>query len=62
MQEYWSRLPFPSLKDLPNPENKPGPPALHPDSLPSEPAEVIVNSQWADKINFISLNGIKHFL
>ena len=39
-QEYWSRLPFPSPGDLPNPENKPPSPgslALHVDSLPVEP-------------------------
>ena len=27
-QEYWSRLPFPSPEDLPNPGIKPTPPAL----------------------------------
>ena len=32
-QEYWSGLPFPSPRDLPNP----GSPALQVDSLPSEP-------------------------
>ena len=36
-QEYWSGLPFPSPGDLPNPGIKPGSPALHTDSLPSEP-------------------------
>ena len=36
-QEYWSRLPFPSAGDLPNPEVEPGSPALRADSLPSEP-------------------------
>ena len=38
-QEYWSRLPFPSLGDLPNPGIEPGSPVLQADSLPSEPAE-----------------------
>ena len=36
-QEYWSGLSFPSQGDLPNPEIKPRSPALHADSLPSEP-------------------------
>ena len=35
-QEYWSRLPFPSLGDLPEPGIKPKSPALQADSLPSE--------------------------
>ena len=35
-QEYWSRLPFPSPGDLPNPGINPGSPALQVDSLPSE--------------------------
>ena len=33
-QEYWSGLPFPSLRDLPNPGIKPESPALQVDSLP----------------------------
>ena len=33
-QEYWSRLPFPSPGDLPNPGIKPRSPALQADSLP----------------------------
>ena len=36
-QEYWSELPFPSLGDLPNPENEPVSPALKTNSLPSGP-------------------------
>ena len=35
--EYWSRSPFPSPGDLPNPGIKPGFPALQADSLPSKP-------------------------
>ena len=34
--EYWSRLPFPSPGDLPNPGIEPGSPALKADSLPTE--------------------------
>ena len=36
-KEYQSVLLFPSPEDLPNPEIKPGSPALQEDSLPSEP-------------------------
>ena len=36
-QEYWSRLPFPSPGDLPDPEIKLRSPTLQADSLPSEP-------------------------
>ena len=36
-QEYWPGLPFPSPGALPDPEIKPGSPALQADALPSEP-------------------------
>ena len=36
-QEYWCGLPFPSPGDLPNPGVEPRSPALHADSLPTEP-------------------------
>ena len=36
-QKYWSRLPFPSPGDLPNPGIKPGSPASQADALLSEP-------------------------
>ena len=36
-QEYWSGLPFPSPRDLPNPGIELGSPALQADSLPTEP-------------------------
>ena len=35
-QEYWSGLPFPSSRDLSNPEIEPRSPALQVDSLQSE--------------------------
>ena len=35
-QEYWSRLPFPSPGDLPDPGFKPGSPTFQADSLLSE--------------------------
>ena len=36
-QKCWSRLPFPSPGDLPDPRIKPGYPVLRADALPSEP-------------------------
>ena len=42
-QEYWSRLPFLSPGDLPNPGIEPGSLALQADSLPSEPPKEIIN-------------------
>ena len=36
-QEYWSGVPFPSSRDLPNPGIKPRSPALQTDTVPSEP-------------------------
>jgi len=36
-QEYWSGVPFPSPGNLPDPGIEPRSPALHADSLPSEP-------------------------
>lgn len=38
-QEYWNRLPFPSVGDLSDPEIEPESPELQVDSLPPEPAE-----------------------
>ena len=36
-QEYWSGLPCPPPRDLPDPGFEPGSPALQADCLPSEP-------------------------
>ena len=36
-QEYWSGLPFPSPRNLPDPGIEPESPELHADSVPSEP-------------------------
>ena len=36
-QEYWSGLPLPSPRDLPDPGIKPGSPAFQAGTLPSEP-------------------------
>ena len=38
-QQYWTGLPCPSPRDLPNPAIEPWSPALQADSLPSEPPE-----------------------
>ena len=49
-QEYWSRLPFPSPGDLPDPQIEPWSLALWADTLPSEPPGKAVRSQakiWA---------------
>ena len=35
-QEYWSRLPFPSPGDIPDPGIEPSSPSLQVDSLPTE--------------------------
>ena len=42
-QGYWSRLPFPSPGDLPNPEIEPRSPALRADSLPDEPQGKLIH-------------------
>ena len=44
-EEYWSGLPFPSSRDLPDPGIEPESPALQADSLPPEsPGEGLVLS------------------
>ena len=48
-QEYWSGLPFPSPRDVPNPGIKPWSPALQGDSVLSEPpgkANRHSNTRW----------------
>ena len=47
-QEYWSRLPFLSPEDLPDPGIKPRSPALQADALPSEPLLKILSSKWVN--------------
>ena len=42
-QQYWDGMPFPTLKDLPDPGIEPTSPvypALQVDSLPAEPGEI----------------------
>ena len=43
-QEYWSRLPFPSPGDLPDPGIEPGYLALQADALTSEPPGNIIGN------------------
>ena len=54
-QEYWSGLPFPSPRDLPDPGIKPGSPALEADALTSEPIitdkYLVISSQWGNLVN-----------
>ena len=46
-QEYWTRLPFPSPGDLPDPGIEPTSPALQGDSLLSEPgSEGVEAANW----------------
>ena len=52
-QEYWSGLPFPSPRDLPNPGIEPGSPALWADALPSEPPGKLTWGLRGVKIYFI---------
>ena len=50
-QEYWSGLPFPSPKDLPNPGVEPGSSALQADSLLSEPRQSLFGVQvWKEDL------------
>ena len=58
-QEYWSGLPLPPPGDFPNPEIKPGPPALQADfftiwatreALCS--STILKNKTWKDQIIF----------
>ena len=44
-QEYWSGLPLPSPRDLPNPGIEPGSPAMQADPIPSEPPGKLVEMQ-----------------
>ena len=46
-QEHWSRLPFPSPRDLPDPRMELGSPALEMDSLRIEsPGKSIESEYW----------------
>ena len=59
-QEYWSRLPFPSPGDLPDPGIKPGSLALQADALPSEPPG---NTTYqVHKTGLIVIPDLRHLL
>ena len=45
-QEYWSGLPFPSPRDLPNPGIEPRSPTLQADALPSEMVAITKKNNW----------------
>ena len=45
-QEYWSGLPFPSPRDLPDPGIEPRSPALEADALTSESPEKLLLILW----------------
>ena len=51
-QEYWSGLPFPSPRDLPDPGIEPRSPALQVDSLLSEPPGMLVKMYREVKIKY----------
>ena len=57
-QEYWSGLPFPSTGDLPYPGIEPRSPALHADSLLSEPLGNPTMS-WTTDCNFSGTLSIR---
>ena len=48
-QEYWSGLPFPSPRDLPDPGTEPGSPTLQEDSLlPEPPGQTLIDKDVVD--------------
>ena len=49
-KEYWSGLPFPSPRDLPNPGIEPGSPSLPANTLPSEPPGKPHGKREKDKV------------
>ena len=57
-QEYWSGLPFPSPRELPDPGIEPGSPTLQAGSLPSEPPGKPLPP--LGKLLFINLNVSSH--
>ena len=56
-QEYWSRLPFPSSRDIPDPGIEPRSPALQADALPSEPP-----GKPKDMVHIYSYLAIKYII
>ena len=56
-QEYWSGLPFPSPRDLPDPGIEPGSPTLQADALTSEPQGSPEATAFADSKDH---GGVSH--
>ena len=62
-QEYWSRLPFPSPGDIPNPGIKPRSPALQADALTSEPpGKPKTIRGWVQNISIVKLQLKEDYL
>ena len=66
-EEYWSGLPFPSSRDLPDPGIKsrspgikPRSPELQADSLPSEPLEKPLKDIYKPANYFLKTNRMLH--
>ena len=63
-QVYWSGLPFPSLRDLPDLGIEPGSPALQADTLISEPsgktlvARLLLLKNWRHELLFSHISSI----
>ena len=56
-QEYWSALPFPSPRGLPDSGIEPGSPALQVDSLPTEPlSPVHIHKKYIQKDTIANVN------
>ena len=57
-QEYWSGLPFPSPRDLPDPGIEPSSPALQADYLPFEPPGKLLNKPAFKCLNLVLKENI----
>ena len=62
-QGYWSGLPFPSPRDLPNPEIEPGSRTLQADFLASEPPGKLLTI-WTSvsKVMSLPFNAVSRFV
>ena len=59
-QEYWSGLPFPSPRDLPNPGIELGFPVLQANSLLSEPPVLLTDKWWFAIVGKLGQLGLKN--
>ena len=57
-QEYWSGLPFPSPRDLPDPRIEPRSPALLADTLPSEPPGKSKKGRIGGVLSSVVMDGV----